>query len=162
MTLHANGKTDISSAAEAAESLRPLAGQFAFLLFSLGIIGTGLLAVPVLAGSAAYAVGEAFRWPTGLERKPWQAKRFYAVIAAAMLLSLLVDFVGLDPIKALVFSATINGIVAVPILILLMVMGRDSRIVGQFRISTVYNVLGWLTAAVMTLASIGLLTSMAR
>ena len=162
VTLHANGKTDISSAAEAAESLRPLAGQFAFLLFSLGIIGTGLLAVPVLAGSAAYAVGEAFRWPTGLERKPWQAKRFYAVIVAAMLLSLLLDFIGLDPIKALVFSAAINGIVAVPILILLMVMSRDSRIVGQFRISTAYNVLGWLTTAFMTLAAVGLLVSMAR
>ena len=139
VTLHANGKTDINSAAEAAESLRPLAGQFAFLLFSLGIIGTGLLAVPVLAGSAAYAVGEAFRWPTGLERKPWQAKRFYAVIVAAMLLSLLLDFIGLDPIKALVFSAAINGIVAVPILALLMIMSRDSRIVGQFRISTAYK-----------------------
>ena len=162
VTLHANGKTDIGSAAEAAESLRPLAGQFAFLLFSLGIIGTGLLAVPVLAGSAAYAVGEAFRWPTGLERKPWQAKRFYAVIVAAMLLSLLLDFIGLDPIKALVISAAINGIVAVPILILLMVMSRDSRIVGQFRISTAYNVLGWFTTAFMTLAAIGLLVSMAR
>jgi Mn2+/Fe2+ NRAMP family transporter len=113
VTLHANGKTDINSAAEAAESLRPLAGQFAFLLFSLGIIGTGLLAVPVLAGSAAYGVGEAFRWPTGLERKPWQAKRFYAVIVAAMLLSLLLDFIGLDLIKGLVFSAAINVIVAV-------------------------------------------------
>ena len=162
VTLHANGKTDINSAAEAAESLRPLAGQFAFLLFSLGIIGTGLLAVPVLAGSAAYAVGEAFRWPTGLERKPWQAKRFYAVIVAAMLLSLLLDFIGLDPIKALVFSAAINGIVAVPILALLMIMSRDSRIVGQFRISTAYNVLGWLTTAFMTLAAVGLLVSMAR
>ena len=162
VTLHANGKTDIGSAAEAAESLRPLAGQFAFLLFSLGIIGTGLLAVPVLAGSAAYAVGEAFRWPTGLERKPWRAKRFYAVIAAAMLLSLLLDFIGLDPIKALVFSAAINGIVAVPILALLMIMSRDSRIVGQFRISTAYNVLGWLTTAFMTLAAVGLLVSMAR
>ena len=162
VTLHANGKTDINSAAEAAESLRPLAGQFAFLLFSLGIIGTGLLAVPVLAGSAAYAVGEAFRWPTGLERKPWQAKRFYAVIAAAMLLSLLLDFIGLDPIKALVFSAAINGIVAVPILALLMIMSRDSRIVGQFRISTAYNVLGWLTTAFMALAAVGLLVSMAR
>ena len=162
VTLHANGKTDINSAAEAAESLRPLAGQFAFLLFSLGIIGTGLLAVPVLAGSAAYAVGEAFRWPTGLERKPWQAKRFYAVIVAAMLLSLLLDFIGLDPIKALVFSAAINGIVAVPILALLMIMSRDSRIVGQFRISTAYKVLGWLTTAFMTLAAVGLLVSMAR
>ena len=162
VTLHANGKTDINSAAEAAESLRPLAGQFAFLLFSLGIIGTGLLAVPVLAGSAAYGVGEAFRWPTGLERKPWRAKRFYAVIVAAMLLSLLLDFIGLDPIKALVFSAAINGIVAVPILALLMIMSRDSRIVGQFRISTAYNVLGWLTTAFMTLAAVGLLVSMAR
>jgi NRAMP (natural resistance-associated macrophage protein)-like metal ion transporter len=162
VTLHAHGKTNISSAAEAAEALRPLAGQFAFLLFSLGIIGTGLLALPVLAGSAAYAVGEAFHWPTGLQQKPWRAKRFYAVIVAAMLLSLLLDFVGLDPIKALVLSAAINGIVAVPILAILMLMSRNPRIMDKFRISKLYAVLGWITTCAMGFVAIALLASLIK
>jgi Mn2+/Fe2+ NRAMP family transporter len=113
VTLHAHGKTHIDTAAQAAEALRPIAGKFAFLLFSVGVIGTGLLALPVLAGSAAYAVGELFRWPAGLERKPLRAKRFYGVIAVAMLLGLGSDFLGLDPILALFWSAVLNGVVAV-------------------------------------------------
>src|ERR1700741_4796822 len=110
VTLHAHGKTNIDSAEQAAEALRPIAGQFASLLFSLGIIGTGLLAVPVLAGSAAYAVGEAFRWPVGLKRRPSKAKAFYAVLAISTGIGLLLNFAKVNPIQALVWSAIVNGI----------------------------------------------------
>ncbi len=159
VTLHAHGKTNIGSAAEAAEALRPVAGQFAFVLFSLGIIGTGLLALPVLAGSAAYAVGEAFRWPIGLQQKPWQAKRFYAVIAAAMILSVGIVFAGLDPIKALVLSAAINGVVSVPILVLLMFMSGNRRIMGEFMISRPVTILGWVTTGFMGAVALALFAS---
>jgi len=159
VTLHAHGKTDIGSAAEAAEALRPVAGPFAFTLFSMGIIGTGLLALPVLAGSAAYAVGEAFHWPTGLQQKPWQAKRFYAVIAAAMILSVGIVFSGLDPIKALVLSAAINGVVSAPILILLMVMSGNRRLMGEFRISRPMTILGWITTGFMGAVAVALFAS---
>jgi len=119
-TLHAQGKTDIATAAEAAEALRPIAGDFAFALFSLGIIGTGLLSLPVLAGSAAYAFGEGHAWKCGLENKPWEAVGFYSVIAAATLLGIGIDFSPLDPIKALFWSAVINGFVAVPVMAAMM------------------------------------------
>src|SRR5665213_1020233 len=121
-TLHAHGITDIQSSSQAAEALRPLAGKFAFLLFALGIVGTGLLAVPVLAGSAAYAVGEALQWKVGLGRLPHEAKAFYGLIAAATLIGIVINFVGLDPIKALYWSAVINGLVAAPLMVVMMLM----------------------------------------
>jgi Mn2+/Fe2+ NRAMP family transporter len=116
VTLHAHGKTDIDTAAQAAEALRPIAGAFASLLFSLGVIGTGLLALPVLGGSAAYAVGEALRWPVGLERKTKEAKAFYAVLALATLVGLALNFTKVDAIKALVWAAVINGVTAAPVI----------------------------------------------
>jgi NRAMP (natural resistance-associated macrophage protein)-like metal ion transporter len=118
VNLHANGKTDIASALQAAEALRPVAGQFASLLFSLGIVGTGLLALPVLGGSAAYAVGEALRWPVGLERKANEAKAFYAVLAVATLIGLAINFTKIDPVRALVWAAIINGLSAPPVMCL--------------------------------------------
>jgi Mn2+/Fe2+ NRAMP family transporter len=129
-TLHQNGVTDIS--AQAAEALRPIAGEFAAVVFALGIVGTGLLAVPVLAGSAAYAVGEARRWTVGLARRPQSAMAFYAVIVVATMAGTLLNFAPLNPIKALYWSAVINGIVAVPVMIVMMNMtagrGGDGKV----------------------------------
>jgi NRAMP (natural resistance-associated macrophage protein)-like metal ion transporter len=159
VTLHAHGRTEIATAAQAAEALKPVAGKFASLLFSLGIIGTGLLSLPVLVGSAAYAVGEVFRWPIGLQRKVRQAKGFYGVLALAMVLSILLDLAGLDPIKALVFSAAINGIVAVPVLLVIMLMAGNRKIMGKFPIPPVTSGLGWLTTAFMGACGIALLAT---
>ncbi len=155
-TLHAHGITDIETSEQAARALRPLAGQFAYLLFSLGIIGTGLLAVPVLGGSAAYAVGEALKWPVGLSRGPLQAKGFYGVLAVATLVGLGMCLVHISPIKALFWSAVINGVVAGPIMVLMMFMGNNDRIMGQFTLNKRQNVLGWIGAVVMIVAAIGL------
>jgi NRAMP (natural resistance-associated macrophage protein)-like metal ion transporter len=132
VTLHANGQTDIQTSADAAAALRPVAGELAFALFALGIIGTGLLAVPVLAGSAAYAVAEAGGWRSGLERKPAQARHFYAVIGIAIVLGLAVDFSPLDPIKALFWSAVLNGVITVPIMVAMMVVGCRRDRMGPF------------------------------
>jgi len=148
-TLNAAGITDVQSSTQAAEALRPLAGPFAFALFALGIIGTGLLAIPVLAGSAAYAVGEARRWPTGLARRPLEAKAFYGTIAIATMLGVAMNFGSIDPIKALFWSAVINGVVAVPLMVVLMIMARRTRIMGRFAIGTGLTALGWLATAVM-------------
>ena len=157
-TLHANGVTDIQTSTQAAEALRPIAGRFAFLLFALGIIGTGLLAVPVLAGSAAYAVGEALRWRVGLNREPRRAKGFYGVIAAATFvgLALNLNVVHLDPIKALFWSAVINGVVAVPIMFLMMLMTQNPKVMGPFVLNARQKALGWLATAVMLAAAVGL------
>jgi NRAMP (natural resistance-associated macrophage protein)-like metal ion transporter len=152
-TLHAHGVTNINTAADAAKALEPIAGRFAFALFSIGIIGTGLLAVPVLAGSAAYAVGDAFHWKTGLDNMPWQATGFYAVIGAAMLLGLGTLWSPLDPIKALYWSAVINGVVAVPVMAALMVVA-GSKAMGDFKVGPVLGGLGWLSTAVMAAAAI--------
>ena len=156
-TLHAHGK-DVDTAADAAAALEPLAGRFAFALFTLGIVGTGLLAVPVLAGSAAYAVGEMLRWPTGLHRKPDRAKRFYGVLAVATLLGLaLNNWMGLDPIKALFWSAVLNGVVAVPLMVVIMLMIANPQVVGKFAgISKPLRWMGWLATLVMGLAVVGL------
>ena len=126
-TLHANGKTNIETSAQAAEALRPLAGVFAETIFALGIIGTGLLAIPVLAGSTAYAIGEGRRWPVGLSRKPEKAVAFYAVLAVSVLLGIGLNFTPLDPIKALYWSAVINGVLAPPVMVLLMLLVRKKR-----------------------------------
>jgi NRAMP (natural resistance-associated macrophage protein)-like metal ion transporter len=155
-TLHTNGLTDIQTATEAAKALKPIAGQFAYLLFSLGIVGTGLLAVPVLAGSAAYAVGEALRWKVGLNREPRRALKFYAVIAVATFLGLGINLIHLDPIKALFWSAVINGVVAGPIMILMMLMSSNSKIMGQFTLKPSQKFLGWLATGVMLAAAVGL------
>ena len=152
-TLHQAGITEVDSAARAAQALQPLAGNLAVVLFSIGIIGTGLLSIPVLAGSAAYALGEARGWPVGLERKPLHAKAFYGAIALATLLGAAANIFELNPVKALVWSAVLNGIVAVPVLVLLMLLSTSEKIMGQFRISGVWTVLGWVGTAVMGVAS---------
>jgi NRAMP (natural resistance-associated macrophage protein)-like metal ion transporter len=156
-TLHAHGKTNIATAADAAQALQPLAGRFAFLLFSLGIIGTGLLAVPVLAGSAAYAVGESRGWKCGLDRKPWEAIGFYSVIAVATGLGLGIDYSGIDPIKALYWSAVINGVIAVPIMVAMMYVVGKPRQMGKFTASLRLKIFGWASAGVMAAATIAMI-----
>ena len=156
-TLHARGTTDLHTAAEAAEALRPVAGRFAFALFALGIIGTGLLAVPVLAGSAAFAVSEVEGWKSGLEYRPEQALRFYSIITAATLVGVLVDWSGLDPIKALFWSAVLNGVAAVPIMIAMMVLASRRAIMGRFVERRGLLLFGWAATLVMGLASAVLL-----
>jgi len=159
-TLHASGQTDIQSTEQAAQALKPIAGDFAFILFSIGIIGTGLLAVPVLAGSVGYAAGELFAWPTGLEHPPRKARGFYSVIAAAILLGIAVDLSPLDPIKALVWSAVVNGVIVVPVLVAMMVVASSSRQMGQFAATRTQRVFGWLTTAMMAVAAVAMFVMM--
>jgi len=155
-TLHAKGVIDIESSTQAAEALRPVAGPFAFAIFTLGIVGTGLLAVPVLAGSAAYALAEARRWPNGLARKPKAAKAFYATIALATLIGALINFSPINPIKALYWSAVINGVVAVPVIAMMMVLSANPDIMGKFVVRGPLRVLGWITGGVMAAAIVGM------
>ena len=150
-TLNTHGITDIDTSAQAAEALRPIAGEFAFLVFALGIVGTGLLAVPVLAGSAAYAVGEALQWPIGLARLPQEARAFYGTIAFATGIGVVINFLGVDPIKALFWSAVLNGVIAVPLMVVTMVMALSSRVMGRFVLSRPLTMMGWLATAVMAL-----------
>jgi Mn2+/Fe2+ NRAMP family transporter len=159
-TLHSSKVQNIESAAQAAEALRPFAGSFAFALFSLGIIGTGLLSVPVLAGSAAYALGEARHWPVGLSRQPKQAKAFYGTIAAATLVGAVANILKVSPMKALVWSAVLNAIVAAPIMVLLMQMATNVSIVGKFTISRRSRVVGWIATLIMGAASLGFIISL--
>ena len=156
-TLHAHGVTNINSAADAASALKPIAGRFAFALFSIGIIGTGLLAIPVLAGSAGYAVAEAAGWKTGLDNMPWQARGFYLVIGAAVLLGLGIDWSPIDPIKALYWSAVLNGVIAVPMMAALMFVASSRVKMGKFRTGWVLGGLGWLCTAIMAAAAITML-----
>ena len=155
-TLHVKGKTDIDTAAQAAQALRPIAGAFASVLFSLGIVGTGLLAVPVLGGSAAYAVGEAFRWQVGLERKAHEAKAYYAVLALATLIGLAMNFIRIDPIRALVWSAMINGMTAAPIMCFMMLLASNRKVMGKLTLPVYLKVMGWAASAIMALAAIGM------
>jgi NRAMP (natural resistance-associated macrophage protein)-like metal ion transporter len=155
-TLHAHGVHDIDSAAQTAQALRPVAGPFAFALFALGIVGTGMLAVPVLAGASAYAVGEAMRWRTGLERKPARARGFYAVIAIATLAGTAMNFTHVNPIKALFWTAVINGVIAVPMLVAIMVVASRRSAMGRFAISGGLRAMGWLTTAVMAACALGM------
>lgn len=155
-TLHANGKTVIATSAQAAEALRPLAGVFAELIFALGIIGTGLLAIPVLAGSTAYAVGESRKWPVGLSRKPKRAVAFYAVLTVSVLIGIGLNFTPLDPIKALYWSAVINGMLAPPVMALMMLLVRKKAVMGSIRIEGWLYWLGWLATAVMALSIAGM------
>jgi len=157
VTLHTKGITNIESADQAAKALEPIAGKFCFLLFSLGVIGTGLLAIPVLAGATSYAMAETFDWPIGLEKKTSMAKGFYWTIALSTLLGLAMIFLHLNPMSALIWSAVINGVVAVPIIALLIFMVSNPKIMGPFTISMPLKIVGGLTFFVMLFASIGLL-----
>ena len=159
--LHAHGVTNINSATEAAEALRPLAGNFTFFLFALGIIGTGLLAIPVLAGSAAYGVAEAFGWRATLEAKAPDAVGFYTIIAAATVIGFGLGFTGISAIHMLVWSAVLNGIVAVPIMAMMMVIVSNSRAMGRFKARSWLIALGWIGTALMGVAVAALLGSFA-
>jgi NRAMP (natural resistance-associated macrophage protein)-like metal ion transporter len=160
VTLNAHGHTDIQSTEQAAAALRPIAGDAAFLLFSLGIIGTGLLAVPVLAGSSAYAAGEVFGWTTGLERRLGEARGFYAVICAGIVLGIAVDLSPLDPIKALFWSAVVNGVIVVPIMVALMIVGSNKKQMGKFTATTGQRILGWGATAMMAVAAVAMFVLM--
>ncbi|RVO89726.1 NRAMP family divalent metal transporter [Sinorhizobium meliloti] len=155
-TLNRAGVTNIESSAQAAEALRPIAGNFAFAVFALGIVGTGLLAVPVLAGAAAYAVGEAFKWPVGLARKPKHAKAFYSALVMACVLGMGILFTPINPIKALYWSAVINGVVAVPVMAVMMLMTAKERVMGKFTISGWLRWLGWAATAAMAASVVGM------
>lgn len=155
-TLHAAGNTEIESSAEAAEALRPIAGPFAATLFALGIVGTGLLAVPVLGSSAAYAIGEALRWPVGLARKPREAKAFYGTLVVATLLGAALNFSPVPPIQALYWAATLNGIVAVPVLVIMMLLSARRDVMGEFTVGGGLKALGWLTTLLMAASVIAL------
>jgi NRAMP (natural resistance-associated macrophage protein)-like metal ion transporter len=156
VTLHAHGILDIQTADQAARALEPLAGRFAFLLFAIGIVGTGLLAVPVLAGSAAYAVGETFQWTASLEKKPRAATKFYATIGVATVIGLVLNFIHLNPIKALFWSAVLNGVVAVPVMVLMMILTQNAKVMGKFTLPLYLRVGGWIATAVMLVASLGM------
>jgi NRAMP (natural resistance-associated macrophage protein)-like metal ion transporter len=155
-TLHAHGITEISTSAEAAKALEPLAGRFAFLLFVCGIVGTGMLAVPVLAASACYGIGEARHWKSSLERKPREAIRFYAAIAVATLIGLALNFLHIDPVKALFWAAILNGIVAAPLMAIIMIMASSPKVMGKLVIPPYLKATGWLATAVMFCACVGL------
>jgi Mn2+/Fe2+ NRAMP family transporter len=152
VVLHSAGITDVKTAAQAAQALRPLAGDLAFALFACGIIATGLLAVPVLASSAAYAVAEAFGWPEGLERHWSEAKRFYAIIATATIVGTGLDFTSIDPMKALYWSAIVNGVVAVPIMVAMMLLAANPQVMGALTVRRKTRFLGWGAVAVMAAA----------
>jgi NRAMP (natural resistance-associated macrophage protein)-like metal ion transporter len=149
VTLHGAGLTDIQTSAQAAEALRPLGGPLTFLLFSLGIVGTGMLAIPILAGSAAYAVTESFDWKTGLDMRLHEAKEFYGIIAFATVGGVALNFTGLDPIKALLWSADINCVIAVPIMAVMLKLGSDQNVMGSFAIGSRLRNLGWAATALM-------------
>lgn len=160
-TLNANGITDIRTSADAAKALEPVAGPYASTIFALGIVGTGLLAVPVLAGSAAYALGEALRWPVGLDCKPRRAKAFYGTIIAATAVGALMNFTPIDPIKALYWAAVVNGVIAVPVMTVMMLMAQRKSIMGVFTIVGSLRLFGWIATAVMAAAVVAMFWSMA-
>jgi Mn2+/Fe2+ NRAMP family transporter len=158
-TLHVAGITDIQTSAQAAEALRPLGGPAAFILFSLGIIGTGMLAIPVLAGSAAYAVAESFDWQSGMDRKLHEAQGFYGIIAVATVGGVALNFTHLDPVRALVWSAEINGIIAVPIMAVMMLLASRRDIMGDFVIRPRLRGLGWAATAVMAITVVAMIST---
>jgi NRAMP (natural resistance-associated macrophage protein)-like metal ion transporter len=160
-TLHQHGITQIDSAAQAAEALRPVAGSFAFGLFAVGIIGTGFLAVPVLAGSTAFAVAEVFGWKEGLERQPRQAAGFYSVVVLATMIGLLIDWSPISPIRALFWSAVLNGLAAVPLMIAMMIVVSRHQVMGRFTASPLLLLFGWAATAVMAAASAAMLFGLA-
>ena len=158
-TLFTNGITNITSASEAAIALRPFAGNFAFALFALGILGTGMLAIPVLAASASYAISESFGWKTGLYRKIKQATAFYGVIIVAMILGIILNFVGLDPIKTLIYSAVLNGIISPLMIFFIVHLSGDETVMGNFKNKKLGNILGWSTFILISLVGIGAIVS---
>ena len=156
LTLHANGKTDISTGADAAEALKPLAGNLAGVIFAVGMIGTGLLAVPVLSGASAYAVSETFGWREGLDEDWWRARPFYGVVALATLVGLVIPFTGVKPIDALFFTSVLNGVAAPFLLVVIMLVARNTKVMGQQTIGPVLTVLGWTVTIAMFVALLGL------
>ena len=157
VTLHVAGVTDIQSATQAAEALRPLAGDFAFYLFAVGILGVGAVGVPVLAGSAAYAIAEAMGWPGGLEARANDARGFYGVIAVSMIAGLGLGFTSINPIKALFYSAVINGVVAVPLMVLILLLAMRPAVLGAYTASRSSLLFGWITVLLMACASVGMM-----
>jgi NRAMP (natural resistance-associated macrophage protein)-like metal ion transporter len=158
-TLHAHGQTQVQTAAEAAKALEPVAGHLAALLFTLGIVGTGLLGVPVLAGSAAYAVAEGAAWRRGMDAQPHQARNFYLVIAASMLIGVALSFSPIDPIRLLLWSAVINGILAPPLIIIVIIICNNPKVMGSFCNGRTLNVFGSIAAAIMTGSALALIAS---
>jgi Mn2+/Fe2+ NRAMP family transporter len=157
LTLHRAGVTDIETAAQAASALRPIAGQFAFILFALGILGVGLIGVPVLAGSGAYALSEALGWRWGLEHKVVDARGFYAIISVSVLLALLIQYSPISPMKALFWSAVINGVVAVPLMVVVILLASKHSVMGPYVVGRGMRALGWLATALMGAAAVRML-----
>jgi Mn2+/Fe2+ NRAMP family transporter len=160
-TLHRQGITQIGSAAQAAEALRPVAGSFAFALFAVGIIGTGFLAVPVLAGSTAFAVAEVFGWKEGLEHQPRKAAGFYSIIVLATFIGVLIDWSPIDPIRALFWSAVLNGLAAVPLMMAMMIIVSRHKVMGRFTATRPLLLLGWAATAIMLVACAAMLIGLA-
>ena len=158
-TLHSHGIRNIDTGVQAAQALAPIAGRFASAIFAVGIIGTGLLALPVLAGSAAYAVGETFRWNTGLERKPRQARAFYGVIAGATLLGVALAFSPISPMKALYWSAVVNGVLAGPLMLIMMLIASNPRAMGRLTLPRGLKIVGWIATVAMCAAAVGMFVS---
>lgn len=159
-TLYTNGITNINTASDAAVALRPFAGNFAYILFAFGILGTGLLAIPVLAGSASYAISESFGWKTGLYRKLKDATSFYGVIIVAMLIGLGLNFIGLDPIKMLIYSALLNGIISPFMLFFIIHLSGNEEVMGAFKNRTLSHIIGWITFILISLVGIGAIVSL--
>lgn len=157
VTLHTAGVTDIDTAAKAASALKPLAGEFAYILFALGILGVGMIGVPVLAGSGAYALAEAMGWKSGLERKATDARGFYGIIAVSVLAALVIQYSPISPMKALFWSAVINGVVAVPLMAVIILLASKKSVMGDYTISWTLVILGWIATAVMGVAAICML-----
>jgi len=155
-TLHLHGRTNISTVQQAAEALRPLAGNAAYLLFTLGLVGTGMLSVPVLAGSTAFAVSESLGWRNSLKFRPWQAPKFYSVLFAALILGAGLNYVGFGVVAMLFWSAVINGVLAPPLIVLVVLLSSNRRIMGKYTASPLLQGLGWVTAAAMTAAAVGM------
>jgi NRAMP (natural resistance-associated macrophage protein)-like metal ion transporter len=162
VTLHAGGKTDIQTATDAAEALRPLSHGAATILFALGLIGSGFLAVPILTGSSAYAMCEAFDWKYGLNEKFRDARRFYLIIAAATLVGLLINFLKIPPVTALFWTAVINGVLAPPLIVVIMFVSSSKKVMGKRTNGPLTSVLGWSTAVIMTAAAIGMFVTWGR
>jgi Mn2+/Fe2+ NRAMP family transporter len=158
-TLHAHGHTQVQTAAEAAKALEPVAGKLAALFFTLGIVGTGLLGVPVLAGSAAYAVAEAASWRRGMDAQPHQARNFYLVMAASMLIGVALSFSPIHPIRLLLWSAVVNGILAPPLIIIVIIICNNPKVMGSFRNGRTLNVFGSIAAAIMSGSALALIAS---
>ena len=154
VTLNVAGITDINTAAQAASALRPLAGDFAYILFALGILGVGLIGVPVLAGSGAYALSEAMGWKWGLERKATDARGFYGVIAVSVLAGLAIQYSPISPMKALFWSAVINGVVAVPLMVVIILLVSKKSVMGAFTASRSIVIVGWIATAIMGAAAV--------